>query len=379
MGLLAERRSKSRWGDDPRGKKWSDDKNKKSVKMMEKMGWTFGNGIGANEDGRKEHVKIRLKQDNRGVGCSLKYDRQWVAHQDAFSDILADLNSTTDAPAERVLADTVQVSSLADTGSKAGHRYGKFTKAKDLTGASAKHLEEIFGRSSASVAKDKAKKEAEEAAEKAKAEANKSEVCESGKFKESSKHVIATESVYDYFKRKMAEKLAREALPTIKNEQVEDEAETETLAIKAEEVVVKNEPQSDSEEVAPPKKKKKRKKNRDVQSDDADKLVKEEVEVKQEIVSDAEAAQEPVKKKKKRKKQQEEREADVASAENEDNEEEPPKKVKKSKKKKAKEPVEEAEELPAEIRKDTTEEVGEEMQSPELTKKAKKKKKKSKS
>ena len=54
MGLLAERRSKSRWGDDPRGKKWSDDKNKKSVKMMEKMGWTFGNGIGANEDGRKE-------------------------------------------------------------------------------------------------------------------------------------------------------------------------------------------------------------------------------------------------------------------------------------------------------------------------------------
>ena len=46
-----------------------------------------------------------------------------------------------DAPAERVLADTVQVSSLAETGSKSGHRYGKFTKAKDLTGASAKHLE----------------------------------------------------------------------------------------------------------------------------------------------------------------------------------------------------------------------------------------------
>jgi len=375
MGLLAERRSKSRWGDDPRGKKWSDDKNKKSVKMMEKMGWTFGNGIGANEDGRKEHVKIRLKQDNRGVGCSLKYDRQWVAHQDTFSDILADLNATTDAPAERVLADTVKVSSLADTGSKAGHRYGKFTKAKDLTGASAKHLEEIFGRSSASVAKDKAKKEAEEAEEKAKAEANKSEVCESGKFKESSKHVIATESVYDYFKRKMAEKLAREALPTIKNEPVEDE--TETLAIKAEEVDVKTELKTDSdEEAAPKKKKKKRKKKTKIESDVADEFVKEEVSVKQEMVSDTEAAQEPVKKKKKVKKEQGGKEADV---ENEDNEEEPSKKVKKSKKKKAKEPVEEAEEIPAEKRKDKAEEVQEEMQSPELTKKTKKKKKKSKS
>ncbi|CBY38018.1 unnamed protein product [Oikopleura dioica] len=373
MGLLAERRSKSRWGDDPRGKKWSDDKNKKSVKMMEKMGWTFGNGIGANEDGRKEHVKIRLKQDNRGVGCSLKYDRQWVAHQDTFSDILADLNSTTDAPTERVLADTVKVSSLAETGSKAGHRYGKFTRAKDLTGASAKHLEEIFGRSSASVAKDKAKKEAEEDAEKAKAEANKSEVCESGKFKESSKHVIATESVYDYFKRKMAEKLAREALPTIKNEPVEDEAEAETPAIKAEEVSVKNEPQSDSEEVPAPKKKKKRKKNREAESEITDELVKDEL--KQEIVSDEETAQEPTKKKKKRKKQQQENEAEEASAENEDNEEVAPKKVKKSKKKK--EPVEDAEEIPARRKKDAAEEVAEKMKSPELTKKAKKKKKKS--
>ncbi|CAG5097060.1 Oidioi.mRNA.OKI2018_I69.XSR.g14914.t1.cds [Oikopleura dioica] len=381
MGLLAERRSKSRWGDDPRGKKWSDDKNKKSVKMMEKMGWTFGNGIGANEDGRKEHVKIRVKQDNRGVGCSLKYDRQWVAHQDTFGDILADLNATTDAPAERVLADTVQVSSLAKTGSKSGHRYGKFTKAKDLTGASAKHLEEIFGRSSASVAKDKAKKDAEEAEERAKAEANKSAVCETGKFQESTKHVVSKETVADYFKRKMAEKLARQALPVIKNEPVEDASPLDdTPAIKVEikdEVCIKNEPISDSEEVEiPKKKKKKRKKNKEEEIEVTEEGASEEVEVKQEIVSEEEIPPEPVKKKKKKKKHRQEKEEEAALVETEDTEEQTSKKVKKSKKKKAHCEPEEAE-VPAKRRKQEDEEVAEEMESLSVAKRAKKKKKKS--
>ena len=54
MGLLADRSSKQRWSSDPRGKQWSEDKNKVSVKMMEKMGWTAGKGLGAKEDGNTE-------------------------------------------------------------------------------------------------------------------------------------------------------------------------------------------------------------------------------------------------------------------------------------------------------------------------------------
>ena len=33
---------------------------------MEKMGWSKGKGLGANEDGKREHVKVSLKTDNRG-------------------------------------------------------------------------------------------------------------------------------------------------------------------------------------------------------------------------------------------------------------------------------------------------------------------------
>ena len=33
---------------------------------MEKMGWEKGKGLGAKEDGNTEHVKVSVKQDNRG-------------------------------------------------------------------------------------------------------------------------------------------------------------------------------------------------------------------------------------------------------------------------------------------------------------------------
>ena len=52
MGLLAGDRKKQRWSHDPRGKQWSADKNKISNKIMEKMGWKDGEGLGANSTGR---------------------------------------------------------------------------------------------------------------------------------------------------------------------------------------------------------------------------------------------------------------------------------------------------------------------------------------
>ena len=47
MGLLAGDRKKQRWSTDPRGRKWAEDKNKISNKLMEKMGWKHGEGLGA--------------------------------------------------------------------------------------------------------------------------------------------------------------------------------------------------------------------------------------------------------------------------------------------------------------------------------------------
>merc|ERR1719277_457496 len=95
--MLAEPRRKQRFSIDPRGNNWANDESKFGQKLMEKFGWNKGDGLGANRDGRTEHIKISVKQDQRGVGCSRKYDDNWVAHQDDFNSLLASLNSQNDS------------------------------------------------------------------------------------------------------------------------------------------------------------------------------------------------------------------------------------------------------------------------------------------
>ena len=36
--------------------------------MLERMGWTSGKGLGKDEQGNTEHVAVKHKDDNKGVG-----------------------------------------------------------------------------------------------------------------------------------------------------------------------------------------------------------------------------------------------------------------------------------------------------------------------
>jgi len=335
MGLLAGDRKKQRWSADPRGRKWAEDQNKISNKLMEKMGWKQGEGLGAKGDGMLTPIGVKYKMDNLGFGCTQKYDKQWVAHQDSFNDLLAGLSSETTGKTESkpTMADKAEVSNLGTTGKKSKHRYHKFTKAKDLSKASAKDMEGIFGRSSVSEAK---------AATEATKKEDEAKVDETQKFKQSEQHVTQKENVHDYFKRKMAERMARLSAP-VKSEPPAEEGEQ--LMIKNEDV--KTEPIEDGEEsVEPVKKKKKSKKSK-----------KEPVEVKTEPIEEETVVEEEkveVKKKKKKRKQVEEENTEI--------EEETPKPKKKKKKQKK-----EIEEQLIEV---------EESTPPVTEKKSKKKKKK---
>lgn len=42
------------------------DSNKFGQKMLEKFGWTSGKGLGANEQGMVEHVRVKFKDDSGG-------------------------------------------------------------------------------------------------------------------------------------------------------------------------------------------------------------------------------------------------------------------------------------------------------------------------
>ena len=50
---------------------------------MEKMGWEKGKGLGANLSGNVDHISLRHKDNNKGIGFE-GHDDTWLAHQDDF-------------------------------------------------------------------------------------------------------------------------------------------------------------------------------------------------------------------------------------------------------------------------------------------------------
>lgn len=46
------------------------DANKFGQKMLEKMGWQQGKGLGANENGITENIKVSYKNDSQGKNLS---------------------------------------------------------------------------------------------------------------------------------------------------------------------------------------------------------------------------------------------------------------------------------------------------------------------
>ena len=55
---LAEPRRRQKWTLNPRGNLWANDESKFGQKLMEKMGWEKGKGLGAKENGRIEVNKL---------------------------------------------------------------------------------------------------------------------------------------------------------------------------------------------------------------------------------------------------------------------------------------------------------------------------------
>ncbi|KAF0547682.1 G-patch-domain-containing protein [Gigaspora margarita] len=94
MGLAGPK-VKQRIPVDPRNQKWSNDKTKYGYKMLSKMGWSPGKGLGLNENGSQDYVKLSHKLDNLGVGASKKTIDNWLDNSNAFDDLLKGLNQQT--------------------------------------------------------------------------------------------------------------------------------------------------------------------------------------------------------------------------------------------------------------------------------------------
>lgn len=58
-------------------------------KMLEKMGWKSGQGLGLNCDGTTSHIKIALKDNTLGIGASIKdAEGGWLNNSKSYQEVL---------------------------------------------------------------------------------------------------------------------------------------------------------------------------------------------------------------------------------------------------------------------------------------------------
>lgn len=230
MPLLAEPRKREKWTLNPRGADWANDDNKFGQKLMEKMGWSKGKGLGRNEQGMKNHISLRLKSNRNGFGFKGN-DDEWVRHYEGFEDVLATLNSEHNSTANSKNGSSCNSSANSDEDtdqknkslearskvSKARVHYHKFTRGKDVSRYNKDDIACILGSK-------RAKKLAE-----ADAEVSTTKIDEIGHVTNMNDvTTIKGCSIQDYFKQKMAA-LKGSTLPELQKAENREEGKKELL------------------------------------------------------------------------------------------------------------------------------------------------------
>ncbi|XP_051470371.1 PIN2/TERF1-interacting telomerase inhibitor 1 isoform X1 [Apus apus] len=244
MAMLAEPRRKQKWSVDPRNSAWSKDESKFGQKMLEKMGWSKGKGLGAQEQGNTEHIKVQVKNNTLGLGATINHEDNWIAHQDDFNQLLAELNDCHgQGETESTVNNQKKTFSLEEKSKSSRRRvhYMKFAKGKDLSSRSEDDLSCIFGK------RRKSMKAQEDITDPESQEEKKSSCWLSGPA-DGYNTVKSVLTVQEYFAKRMAK---------LKGSQDETEAKVDNSCLTADEAL---EP---SEELKTKVKKKKKKQKRD--------------------------------------------------------------------------------------------------------------------
>jgi len=188
---LAEPRRRQKWTLNPRGNLWANDESKFGQKLMEKMGWEKGRGLGANQDGIVDHITLKHKDNNKGVGFQ-GHDDNWLNHQEDFQSVLAALN-VEHGDSGKNLDESEKKATLEEISKKSKRRvhYQKFVKGKDSSNYSADDLGCILGTKS-----EKLKSKSEPSSPQVESEEDSDE--------DKNKNFVQRGNYTDYFAKKMA-------------------------------------------------------------------------------------------------------------------------------------------------------------------------------
>jgi len=231
MSMLSEPRRRQKWSLNPRGNLWSKDENKLGQKLMEKMGYEKGKGLGAKQDGMLDPILVRQKEDNKGVGFE-GHDDTWLAHQEDFQAVLAALNEAHAECGENAnktvscVKEKDDESSLEKASKKSKKRvhYHKFTRGKDLSNYSADDLGCILGTNSTK-SKDSRKTKSEPVSPAPEEESEEDNKVEE---KKDERFTVQQGSYQEYFAKKMAA-LKAQGKPSYNPDSLENVKEVEVV------------------------------------------------------------------------------------------------------------------------------------------------------
>ncbi|MCJ8743663.1 hypothetical protein PDJAM_G00096810 [Pangasius djambal] len=309
MSMLAEPRRKQKWSVDPRNSSWSNDDSKFGQKMLERMGWSKGKGLGKSEQGATEHIKVKVKNNSLGLGTTINNEDNWIAHQDDFNQLLAELNNchgqnNTEEPCQEQ-TQGFSLEEKSKTSKKRVH-YMKFTKGKDLSSRSETDLACIFGKRAKQSNQDEA--------------SNGSDSPEEGEQDSDDKNgpsnpevelntVTSALTMQEYFAQRMAQLKKGRA----ENQSSASTPETDGIPQSQSETPKSTEDSPNTSDVEESKKRKKKKKKdrKNDQHDDEEKVEETEQSPVTEEVAVVEQADSDSKKKKKKKKERQAREEDA--------------------------------------------------------------------
>lgn len=246
-------------------------------KMLEKMGWKKGDGLGKNQSGNVDFIQIRYKNDEHGLGFNkFGMDDNWTQNEASFDELLKSLNSERGDQDDQNESSANKSLLEKSASSRARVHYKKRVQCKDVHKYSEKDLANILGK------KTLKEEPSSSDAEKSERKAVKKEKCEENEKSsayESSLIVKSQMSLQDYFKSKLESKKGKSEKHPFFNDEVE-----------AEEVYSK------------PKESKKRKSK--VVEDEVDIPVKSKSKNKKTEMIDEEIVKQEVKSKSKKKKQE---------------------------------------------------------------------------
>eukprot|EP00158_Paraphelidium_tribonemae_P000806 Partr_v1_DN23451_c0_g1_i2_m52508 putative PIN2 TERF1 interacting, telomerase inhibitor 1 len=160
MGLAGPR-DKQRIDSDPRNMQWVNDKSKFGYRMLEKMGWSVGKGLGATESGKVEHVKIVKKDDQFGIGAKKSNHDNWLESTDAFSQLLSSMNEELVSNGTTSTLSDISSPALITAEKMSGDRHShrkKYIQAKRQVMQSSVDLNAVLGIKTNSLTVEKSAK-----------------------------------------------------------------------------------------------------------------------------------------------------------------------------------------------------------------------------